>query len=234
MTSFSLVRRLATACALALLVTAGPALAQERIGVAVDLFTESATMNGTQSIQRNGVGQSVDESFEYTPAGNLGATAWIHFLEGERVRWGPSLRYVGRYRTEEDADDAYDFGTLMEGFLEGEYSLPVVEKVHAVLGVRGGLALLIPQGDLKKEIDRLRADDVGVLNVPRTGWLFGLSVGARRALTESLAVRADFRGQWEQLYLFWTSDEVEGVDVHKRWTTQGLRFGVTLGLEFVL
>jgi len=223
--------RTARSLTLLLALSGAPALAQERIGAAVDLFSESGTLNGSQSID----GRPTDETFEYEPAGNMGFSAWILFLEGERLRWGPALRYVGRYKTEtEDVPRVFDFGTLLEGTLEGEYSLPIVEKFHGVLGIRGGLAMLIPQGDLAEEIRTLRADGVGVWNVPRPGWTVGLSLGVRRALTESLAFRADLRGQWEQLFLFRTTDDVDGFEVEKRWTTTSMRMGLTLGLEFVL
>jgi hypothetical protein len=123
---------------------------------------------------------------------------------------------------------------LNELFLLGEYGLTVAEKTEAVFGARGGLALLVPGKEFDAEISRLREQGVSAWHVPRVGWLGGISVGARRRMSERLLVRGDFSGQLEKLFLFATSQDIKGLDFEKSWSTFGLRLGFTLGVEFAL
>jgi hypothetical protein len=66
------------------------------------------------------------------------------------------------------------------------------------------------------------------------GWLAGLSAGARRRMSEHILLRADLSGQLDKLYLFSTSETIEGLEFSKSWSTFGLRLGFTLGIEFAL
>jgi hypothetical protein len=218
--------------ALVLLLSAGPARADTRIGLALDLFTESSRLTGHQSI--NAARQ--DESFDYSSKGFLSASLNLSIpapISPERARMGAGVRFFGNYGSGGDGQ-GFGFGLLNEAFVSGEYGLLVADKTEAVFGARGGLALLLPGKEFSQEIQRLREQDVDVWNVPRVGWMGGISVGARRRMGEHLLLRGDFSGQLERLFLFATSQDIQGLDFDKSWNTFGLRLGFTLGAEFSL
>ena len=218
---------------LVLLLSAGPALADTRIGLGLDVFTESSRLSGHQTINT----ARQDESFDYKSKGFLSATLHLSIpasISPKRARMGAGVRFFGNYGSGGEGQREFGLGLLNEIFVSGEYGLPVADKTEAVFGARGGVALLIPGQQLSEEIQRLRGQDVDVWNVPRVGWLGGISVGARRRMGEHLLLRADFSGQLQRLFLFYTSQEIQGLDFDKSWNTFGLRLGFTLGAEFAL
>lgn len=207
------------------------ARSQMRIGVALDLFTEKAKMSGTQTINAS----PRDESFDYGSSTFLSATLSMSVpapIAKERARIGGAVRLFGNYSA--DGDHPFGFGLLNQAFVTGEYGLPVADKMEVVFGARAGLSLLIPGHELSAEIHRLQDQGVGVLSVPRIGWLGGLSAGARRRMSEHILLRADLSGQLEKLYLFATSEDLGGLQFDKHWSTLGLRLGLTLGVEFAI
>jgi hypothetical protein len=218
--------------ALLLLLSALPASAKTRLGVGLDFFTESSRMTGAQTINTS----TRDESFDYSSDGFLSATLGMSVpapIFEERARIGGAVRLFGNYGA--GGDRTFGFGLLHEAFVTGEYGLPVADKWEVVFGGRGGLALLIPGRDFITEIDRLQDEGVDVWSVPRLGWLGGFSVGGRRKISENVLLRADLLGQYEKLFLFSTSQEFDdGLKFNKDWSTSGLRFGLTLGVEFAL
>lgn len=218
---------------LVLLVSAWPAQADTRIGLGVDVFTESSRLSGHQTINT----ARQDESFDYNSKGFLSATLNLSIpasISPERARMGAGVRFFGNYGAGGEGQREFGLGLLNELFVSGEYGLPVAAKMEAVFGARGGVALLVPGKQLSEEIHRLREQGVDVWNVPRVGWLGGISVGARRRMGEHLLLRADFSGQLQRLFLFATSQEIQGLDFNKSWNTFGLRLGFTLGAEFAL
>ncbi|HYH95286.1 hypothetical protein [Hyalangium sp.] len=219
--------------ALAPLVFALPARADTRIGLGLDLFTESSRLSGHQTINT----ARQDESFDYRSNGFLSATLSLSIpapVSPERARMGAGVRFFGNYGSGGEGNPNFGFGMLTEGFVSGEYGLPVADKMEAVFGARGGLALLVPGKEFSAEISRLRDQGVSAWHVPRLGWLAGISVGARRRMGEHLLLRGDFSGQLERLFLFATSQDIKGLDFDKSWNTFGLRLGLTLGIEFSL
>jgi hypothetical protein len=214
-----------------MLLLALPAWAADtRIGVGVDLFTESSRLTGQQSINA----ARRDESFDYNSHGFLAATLNLSVPAplSERTRMGAGVRLFGNYGA--GGGQAFGFGLLNEAFVTGEYGLPVADKMEAVFAARGGVALLVPGKEFSQEIHRLQGEGVSVWSVPRVGWLGGISVGARRKMSQHLLLRADVSGQLEKLFLFATSQDVKGLDFSKSWNTFGLRLGLTLGVEFAL
>lgn len=200
-----------------------------RIGVGGDLFLEFSRMSGEQGINTS----RFDESFNYTSASFVSATAWLSMpvpSVSKRLRVGAGLRIFGNYGSRR----GYQFGLLNEAFLSGEYGLPVADQMEVLFGGRVGLAFLVPGRELAAEIRRLQEQGVGVWSVPRVGWLLGLSVGARRRMSDRIWLRADLLGQFEQLYLFATSQEISGFRFTKYWSTLSPRLGLTLGAEFAL
>ncbi len=218
---------------LLLLLCAGPALADTRIGLGLDLFTESSRLSGHQTINT----ARQDESFDYKSKGFLSGTLSLTIpasISPQRARMGAGVRFFGNYGAGGDGQGEFGLGLLNEIFVSGEYGLPVADKTEAMFGARGGLALLLPGGQFSAEIQRLREQGVDAWGTPRVGWLAGISVGARRRMGEHLLVRGDFSGQLQRLFLFSTSQEIQGLDFDKSWNTFGLRLGFTLGVEFAL
>ncbi|WP_309892395.1 hypothetical protein [Archangium sp.] len=212
---------------------AGPG--RMRIGVGGDLFLENARMTGVQGINAS----RIDESFAYNSLGFVSVTAWLNTsvpTVSERLRVGAGLRVFGNYAA--GGGEPFGFGLLNEAFVNGEYGLPVADKMEVVFGGRAGLSFLVPtegQGtNLAGEIRRLQEQGVAVWSVPRVGWLLGPSVGARRRMSDRIWLRADLNGQIGQQYLFATSQEISGLRYTKNWSTLALRLGLNLGAEFAL
>ena len=143
---------------------------------------------------------------------------------------GAGIRVFGNYGA--GGGRVFGFGVLNEAFVTGEYGLPIADKMEAVFGARGGIALLLPGKEFNEEINRLQQEGVDVWSVPRVGWLGGISVGTRRKMSKHILLRADLSGQLEKLFLFATSQDVKGLEFSKSWNTFGLRLGLTLGAEF--
>jgi hypothetical protein len=196
-----------------------------------DVFLEGARMTGEQGINTS----RRDESFDYSSAGFLSATAWLNTpvtVLSERLRVGAGLRIFGNYAA--GGGREFGFGLLNEVFISGEYGLTVADKTEVVFGGRVGMSLLIPNREFAAEIRRLQEQGVHVWSLPRVGWLAGPSFGARRQMSERIWLRADLVAQAEQQYLFSTSQELSGLVFTKNWSTLGLRVGLTLGAEFAL
>ncbi|WP_257453087.1 hypothetical protein [Archangium lipolyticum] len=202
-----------------------------RVGVGGDVFLESSRMTGEQGINTS----RRDESFDYSSAGFLSATAWLNTpvtVLSNRLRVGAGLRIFGNYAA--GGGREFGFGLLNEVFISGEYGLPVADKTEVTFGGRVGMSLLVPNREFAAEIRRLQEQGVHVWSLPRVGWLAGPTVGARRQMTDRIWLRADVVAQVEQQYLFFTSQELSGLRFTKNWSTLGLRLGLTLGAEFAL
>ena len=202
-----------------------------RLGLGPDLFVEGGRMSGIQGINTS----RQDESFDYTSANFLSATAWLTApvtSVSERLRVGAGLRLFGNYAA--GGGRTFGFGLLNEVFALGEYGVPVAEKTEVAIGLRAGLSVLVPGLQFSEEIFRLRDSGVDVWNVPRVGWLVGPSAGARRRMSERIWLRADVLAQVERQFLFATSQQISGLAFSKDWSTLTLRLGLSLGAEFSL
>jgi len=202
-----------------------------RVGVGLDLFTEKSHLSGAQSINAS----RTDESFDYSSHTFLAATLSLSIpapIFSDRARLGGAVRLFGNYSA--GGDRSFGFGLLNQAFVTGEYGLPVADRLEVMFGGRVGMSLLLPGRDFNREVDRLQIQGVDVWSVPRVGWLAGLSAGARRQMNEHIHLRADLSVQLDKTYLFATSQEIEGLQFRKSWSTNALRLGFTLGAEFSL
>lgn len=202
-----------------------------RVGIGLDLFTEKSHLSGAQSINSS----RTDESFDYNSHTFLAATLSMSIpapVLSDRARLGGAVRMFGNYSASGNRD--FGFGLLNQAFVTGEYGLPVANRIDVVFGGRAGLSMLLPGRDFNQEIDRLQIQGVDVWSVPRLGWLAGLSVGGRRQMNEHIHLRADLSAQLDKTYLFSTTQEIEGLEFSKDWSTTALRLGFTLGAEFSL
>jgi hypothetical protein len=218
---------LALAAAVALSTSPG-----NRLAISIDLFGEGSRLEGTQVISDNTSEAVRDESFDYQAANFISATAAILFAKSPRLRVGPGWRILGPYAA--GGDQAYTFGILNEFFALAEYGLPAVEKLEVVLGGRVGASLMFPTGDFLDEIERLQADGITALSLPRLGWFVGFNGGMRRKMSDRVWLRADILAQLGRMYLFATDDVVSGLRFRKHWSTHMLRYGLTLGVELAL
>jgi hypothetical protein len=195
----------------------------ERIGVSLDLASESSHMSGYQSINQF----RSDESFDYSPT-LLAGSVYVLSHPYEHFRFGPAVRFIGKY-----GGDRFTFGYLVDCLAIAEFSFHVVEQVEAIVGLRAGVSILFPGKDLSQEISRLRAQGAGVWNVPRVGGIGEVTVGARRKLLGSLYARLDANGQLGYQFVFSTDNVNNGLRFQKSWSNNIHRLGLTLALEVV-
>ena len=217
------------------------ASAQTVIGLGANVFFEDSKLNGTQqiSVQEN------DESFEYRSDSFLTGSLWFLLQLTERIRVGSMLDYYGTYTSatkcqEGQCDnpdfepDLFVFGKLLEFHGRFEYGIGVTEEVSLLLGTVFGAPILFPGGDFKDHIDSLQEQGAGVLDLPRVGYLIGPNIGARWTYSEHLAFRSDVIIKWEQIFLFRTAQNIDGIPFRKTWTTGTLRYEIGLGVEVAL
>lgn len=196
----------------------------ERIGVGLGGGGETGRMEGEQWIHTF----RLDESFNYE---RTGATfnVWGMGQLFPRVWVGPAVRVMGGY-----ASDRYDFGLLQELGGIGEWAIPAFEKFEVLIGGRANLAVLVPGGDLGREIKRLQDQGASVWSVPRVGWSAGVGAGLRRQMFERFWLRVDATGQIGSIYLFSTDDMVDELRFRKFWSAGLQRLELALSLEVAL
>lgn len=155
-------------------------------------------------------------------------------MAGFRV--GGELRYLGSYVTERDGEDRarQELGTLLELGFRGDWTAVIADGFGIVVGLRFDMALLLPTGDLAREIDRLSDEGVPTSDGPRLGLALIPSVGGRYALHQRLNLRLDLGLGWSYLDLFSIDAGVQGIQYVRDTTLSGRRFEVSLGVEIVL
>lgn len=226
----------------AILLLPSAVAAQTVVGLGVNGFFEDSKLNGTQQIAV----QENDESYEYRSDGFLTGSVWFLLQLAERLRAGSGLEYYGTYASmtkcddeERDCDDPdnpfepdrYEFGKLLEFYGRFEYVVPTTPSVDLILGTVFGVPLLFPSGDLADEIDSLQEQGASVLGLPRIGYLIGPDIGARWKYSDHLALRGDLMVKWEQIFMFRTTQNIDGISFRKTWTTGTLRYELGVGIE---
>jgi hypothetical protein len=229
--------RFAIAVVVACMLLPLSASAQSALGVGAGLYFESASLEGVEEVSV----RETDQSFDFKNDGHL--TAQLKFLRArsESVRVGGGLSYYGIYRGAEvdengprDPAVLYEFGPLLELYLQGEWLVPMRDRLDLAIGSQLGGAILFPRGNLKREIDRLQDQNVSVWNVPRPGYFLAPFLGARWAIDERLSARGDLMFKWERMHLFQTTQSVDNTPFRKSWKTTTLRTELQIGLEIAL
>ncbi len=205
------------------------------VGIGPGMYFEDGTMDGEEQASV----QITDETFNYISDGTLNFSVWWLAAVTENLRMGATIMYYGSYTAsiqEEDNNDdeeeeLYEFGSLWEFYGRIEYLVPTYEGLDVMFGAVAGIPVLFPDGEFQEEIDRLRDQQASVWDLPRIGYMVGPIVSMRYGYSDYLFFRLDLALKWEQLLLFNTSEEVQGVAFGKDWTISTLRSEFTLGIE---
>ncbi len=228
---------------IASLFAASPVFAQNTppgtaVGVGAALFFED-----TDLMQEERAAVQEDSNTQaYSADSFLSGSIWFLYPLGTNIRVGSQLEWYGTWigveENEEDNGDeepeTYEFGRLLEFFGRVEYNVPVGERYDLYFGGIFGVPVLFPDGDFKAEIDEADEDGLNVLSFPRIGFLVGPTIGAAWQYTDYLAVRGDLMFKYEKMFLFRTSQTVEGVGFQKNWDTSTFRWSLNLGIEVAL
>ncbi len=202
------------------------------IVVGLGVHSDDGTMRGSD---RRSI-QVTDETFDFSGQGRVFGT--LGFLTGlrPRVRGGMSVRYFGGYEYSRSGGRAGDgkLGQLGEAVAQLQYVLPMYDRWDLVLGAEAGAALLVPGGAFQKEIQALQTQGASVWDVPRVGYLLGPQLAARYKVGQRLFVRGDLGLTWEQLFLFFTHDDVGAVQFEKTRRANIIRYALTVSLEVPL
>lgn len=215
-----------------LLILGQDAFAQSSIGVSGNFFFEDSDLSGEQQVSV----QTNDESFAYVADDFLNATLYYLQPFKESGRIGGALTYYGDHIAEipqegEEVPEFYDFGHLIELVVRAEWLIGVTESIDLIAGAQAGIPILFPGGDFQDEIDDLKDQQASVWDIPRTGFVVGPLLSARYKYHESLYFRADIGIKYEKIFLFNTTEEVQGVPFRKDWTLTTVRTEIGLALE---
>lgn len=221
-------------CCVVLLISllSAPAFAQSVIGVSGAFYVEDGELTGEQQASV----QTTDESFTYVSDGFLQASLYYLTHLDPAFRIGGGLTYYGTYTAEIPGDEGdepeyFEFGRLVEMMARMEYLINVTPTIDIMLGGHVGLPILFTDGDLQREIDELQDQQASVWDLPRIGYVVGPQLSARYKYLDHLHFRFDAGLKWEQLFLFNTTEEVQGIPFRKDWATSTLRTEVGFAIE---
>jgi hypothetical protein len=210
------------------------------VGLSMGMFFENSRLEGEEI---RGV-DSTDESYDYNPDGILNAQLVYLTALSPRVRVGGGVTYFGSYEADQipgedqNQDDVttVEYGQLGNFFGRAEWLIPFLDQFHFILAAQVGLSMLFPDGsrdgDLRREIQDMKDDEISVFGGPRLGVDLAPMVGFRWTIDERFALRADFGIHWQRLFLMNVNDTVNDVDYRRTWTAKVLRYNLNVGLEF--
>lgn len=211
------------------------------IGIGPDIYFDDATITGQErrSVQLNEV------DFDLTNDTYFAGEIWIATEVIDNLRLGGGLKYLGPYEyirvedQEEEDPDVTRLGQLLEITLRVEYLVELArfgEKMglDLILGAELGMAMLIPDGELKREIKQLQDQEVDAWDTPRLGYVVGPQVGLRFKYNKTLSFRFQVAFNWEQLFLFAIDEQVSNVNFQLNRQVDIIRIHFGLGLEVTL
>lgn len=216
---------------------ASPSLAQTWLTVGAGSFFEDSELKGERRVSV----QTTDQSFEYVSEGGLNASLGVMRHYSPTIRYGLQYTYYGNYtalRTVDgevpDDPDRFQFGRLMDLQLAFDWAVPLMTNLDLVLGGSAGSGFLFPGGDFMDEIEREQDAGASVVSWPRVGVIVGPSVGARWKYSPHLMIKAGTTATWNKLFLFWTTETVDGTAFSRKWSTSTVRYELSLGIEVKL
>ena len=209
------------------------------IGVGAEVHWDDGELDGEERVALTAPKQE-DRSFEREES--TAFALWYLYKATESLRVGGGVRYYGTYSLldevpedtrEEDLPEPEEFGDWLELYGQVEWHTPLVASgaMEFVLGAQAGVIEFFPGGALEEEIRRLQEQNAGVWDAPRLGFMFGPQVGVRYQALELLALRLDLGVRYNRVFLFSTSEEVDGVAFSKQWSLNVLRYAASLGAE---
>lgn len=215
-----------------------PAWAQVTLGLGGELFYDNGEIDREERISLQRDTTETAYTNDFYASGSL----WVLLPLADSFRFGGGFTYYGSYAyipdnaDEDDDNPEVVLGPLMEITGRFEWLLPLEGDFDLILGAHAGLALLIPDEDFEAEIESLQNQNVSVAGpaVPRLGYVVGPVVATRWRVHEMLAIRSDLAFFWEQIFLFQTEDNVNGVPFLLEQRADILRFKFGLSLELTL
>ena len=227
----------ALAAGLALMALApSDAAADSNLIIGGSSYYESSTMEGEEVVSV----QERDQSFDYRNANFWSARLIYLRPQNENIYVGAGLDFIGTYRAtivEEDGPDdppeRYEFGPLLEASGMAEWRIPVMDEYTVALGSSVGIAGLFPRGDFADEIRDLQDQDVRTFMIPRLGLNAGVHTAFVWHFDDRIALRTDLGVQWQNIFLFRSSQTVDDVAFKKNWRTGALRgrLGVAIQID---
>ncbi len=237
MTNLILRRRLVLLLTTLLLLIPATAFADSLLNLGGTLYYESSRLEGEEQVSV----QERDQSFDYRNSNFLSARVLYLRPYSGNLYIGAGADFLGNYRANilddgepSDPPDLYEFGPLLSTFGLAEWRLDIGEGRTLGLGTELGLATLFPRGDLASEIRALQNDDVRTFNIPRVGWSVGGHTAFVWEIDDRLALRSEVGVQWQNIYLFRSSQTIDDVAFRKQWTTGALRGRLGVSLEIRL
>lgn len=214
----------------------GDAAERLQLGLGIGLFTENSERRRENFIGGQQTRREDPVEFESDSIYNL--QAWLltpALFRG--FRWGGGLTWFNKYAIElpdaDDDDEPYRLGHMFQLGLQGEYEIErVASKLNVVFGVRTGLSLLFPSGNLRRSIEDLELRGFDVWTSPRPGVYLAPLAGVRWPITDRAAVRADLSVQFSKLWLYNAEGEAAGITSQSNATLTTTRTQFLLGLDF--
>lgn len=198
---------------------------------------ESGTMSGEEIVSV----QERDQSFEYRNAHFVSTRLLYLRPRSENSFTGFGVEYINNYRgalVEDgqtvDPTEHYEFGPLLEGLGVYEKAVALGDESSLRLGGQTGVAVLFPRGDFAREIRSLQDQNVRTQRIPRVGAGLGAHVAVLRQLDERLTLRFELAAQYQKIFLFHSTQNIDDVEFRKRWTTGALRTRMGLSLQIDL
>ncbi len=197
-----------------------------QLGLSIDLFTEFSHLNGRRVIDV----AAMDESADYS-SGPIALRGWVWLPWKKRFRLGGGAAFRS-YSVDDNGE--FSLGPLFDAYGQIDFRLPNYKKFEFALTGRAGLLMLIPSGDLSREIDRLQADDINVFGGPRLGWIAGGSFAGRYPISRKFTLLVDLGFDIGRLYIFRTKQTVDNLNFSKTWTGEIQRLTLSAGVEMTL
>jgi hypothetical protein len=210
------------------------------IGVAPAFFWETTNLKTETKVGGQKFNQQ--EPVEMESVGKFNIQAWfLTPILFDNLELGGGVAWFSEYtlreaEAEEDNEEDYiRYGHAFQLWLQPEYVIPeVFSHLSVLIGVRGGLNVLFPGGELSERFERLRGQGYGVTGLPRLGFFVGPHLGVKWPLAERVLVRSDFSVTFSKLSVLSATAETQGIVSEQSEMLTTTRKQILLGLEFTL
>lgn len=216
-----------------------PTIAVPVVGVGPGIFFEATER--TNEFQQGGIFFDEDVQEDQVSKGVYSLNVWaLYPAFFDRLVLGGNLGWYNNYtfqdEDEDDEDGGYRVGHMFSLGAQGEFLVPqVVDKLNVVVGLRAGVLLAFPSGELAEDLEDHDRTGYSVgEGLPRIGWFAGPHLGFNWPLTERMRVRLDGGVQFATLNLWSGTAESAGITSKIQSDLSTTRFVFVLGPEFSL